>query len=334
MASTLVPVDAEERDIRLDRWFRRHYPAVPHGHLAKLLRTGQVRVDGKRASAGQRLLPGQQIRVPPINDRAAPPPAKSRAAVSEHQAETVREWVIHRDASVIAINKPSGLAVQGGTRIVRNLDAMLDALAFDGERPRLVHRLDKDTSGVLLLARTATAAAKLAEAFRHRDTQKIYWALVVGYPRPASGVINARIAKRAVTPGGKEKMVAGGSGAPAKTLYSTVETCATTAAWLRLQPVTGRTHQLRVHCASIGTPIIGDSKYGGSRTSNTYTRIPGLPKKLHLHAAGITIPHPDTGKPLTVRAPLTGHMAKSWAFLGLHPNAPGAWPDPNERPPK
>ena len=321
MSATLVPVAAEERDVRLDRWFRRHFPQVPHGHLAKLLRTGQVRVDGKRARANQRLLPGQQIRVPPLADRAAPPPQKSRPTVTDQHAAAAREWVIHRDAAVIAINKPSGLAVQGGSRLSRHLDAMLDALAFDGERPRLVHRLDKDTSGVLLLARTAPAAAKLAEAFRAHDTRKIYWALVVGHPRPPSGVIKAPIAKRAAKPGGKEKMTAGAGGAPAKTLYDTVETCATTATWLRLQPVTGRTHQLRVHTASIGHPIVGDAKYGGP-----VTRVPGLPKKLHLHAAGITIPHPDTGKPLTLRAPLTGHMAKSWAFLGLHPNNPDAWP--------
>ncbi len=347
MSVTMQPVAPDERDIRLDRWFRRHYPLLPHSRLSKLLRTGQVRVDGKRAQAGQRLSPGQQIRVPPLalnidgpvnasqgkETRAKTGPSKATPRVtSPDKAAQVQSWVIYRDDDVIAINKPSGLAVQGGTGTTQHLDAMLDDLAFEGERPRLVHRLDKDTSGVLLLARSAAMAAKLAEAFRDHTTQKTYWALVAGHPRPISGIINAPIAKRA-SPDGFEKMtpISGndpkdGKADKAQTYYDTIEVCGTRATWLRLRPVTGRTHQLRVHCAVLETPIVGDAKYGGPDA-----QIPGLPRKLHLHAAGITLPHPRTGRPLTARAPLTGHMAKSWAFLGLDPNAFGAWPEHDPR---
>jgi 23S rRNA pseudouridine955/2504/2580 synthase len=317
-----LEIAPDEADIRLDRWFRRHYPELTHGRLEKLLRTGQVRVDGKRAKAGLRLVAGQSVRVPPLQAapaRAAPPAPR----VSDADASALRDAVLHRDDEVIAIDKPPGLAVQGGSKTVRHLDLMLDALRFgSSERPRLVHRLDKDTSGVLLLARSAAAAGRLAAAFRDREAKKIYWALVVGRPSPRQGRIDLALAKLPGKSG--ERMVpagpTGGSGAAAPagakqaiTLYTTIESAGNEASWLALWPRTGRTHQLRAHAAALGTPISGDGKYGGA---DSYLMGRGLSRKLHLHARRIVLPHPAGGV-LDVTAPLPPHMAQSWKFFGF-----------------
>jgi 23S rRNA pseudouridine955/2504/2580 synthase len=307
-------VAPDDEDIRLDRWFRRIAPGLTHGRLEKLLRTGQVRVDGKRAKASQRLKPGQQVRVPPLGEAPEPAPgAAARLALDPKLAAEVRGWVLHRDPDVIAIAKPAGLAVQGGSGTRRHLDAMLDALAFDAdERPRLVHRLDRDTSGVLLLARSAAAARRLADAFRGRDAQKLYWAIVAGSPERDAGTIDLPLAKK---PGrsGEQVVVDRENGQRAVTGLRVIDRAGRRAAWLALWPHTGRTHQLRVHCAAIGTPILGDGKYGGREAF-----LPGaeVAKRLHLHARRIDIAHPAGGR-LVVTAPLPADLQATWRFFGF-----------------
>jgi 23S rRNA pseudouridine955/2504/2580 synthase len=316
-------IAAQDADIRLDRWFRRHYPQLGHGRLEKLLRTGQVRVDGGRAKASTRLATGQKVRVPPLPDAAAARPPRDPAPPSREDAAWLRGLMIHRDDDILALNKPPGLPVQGGSKVERHLDAMLDALRFDAaERPRLVHRLDKETSGVLVLARSAAAAAWLARAFRGKDVVKTYWALVAGVPHPRRGRIDLAVGKRAADEDAGERVRPDPQdGKPASTLYAVVDHASSAAAWLALRPLTGRTHQLRVHCAALGTPILGDGKYGGPKAF-----LRGLPggKVLQLHAYAITVPR-RAGRPLTLAAPLSAEARDAWSFLGFHP---AAWRDP------
>ena len=311
---TLI-VSPEEAELRLDRWFRRHFPALSHGMLEKWLRAGNVRVDGKRAKSNQRLDAGQSIRVPPLPTGPAPVAEARPVAVDPRTARMLMDAVLYMDDDVIVLNKPPGLAVQGGTGMADNhLDAMLDALRFDApERPRLVHRLDKDTSGVLLLGRTASATAKLAASFKSRAARKCYWALVVGLPQYPQGRIDAPLAKL----GGKgaEKVaVDEDDGKHAVTYYRVVDNALKRAAWLEMEPRTGRTHQLRVHCVLLGTPIMGDGKYGGKEALIEGT---GVSRKLHLHARAIRLPHPRTKAILEVVAPLPAHIKASLAFFGF-----------------
>jgi 23S rRNA pseudouridine955/2504/2580 synthase len=317
-----LTISPEESETRLDRWFRRHFPSVGHGLLEKWLRTGQVRVDGKRAKANHRLEAGQTVRVPPLPAEEAPagkarPP---RTPVDAKTAQMLRDAVLYRDDDVIVLNKPPGLAVQGGTGMSdRHLDAMLDALMFErDDRPRLVHRLDKDTSGVLLLGRTAQATAKLAAAFKSRQARKCYWALVVGVPKIAQGRIDAALAK---LPGraGEKMAVDEDDGKHAVTYYRIVDSALKRAAWLELEPRTGRTHQLRAHCTLLGTPILGDGKYGAAEAFIAGT---GISRKLHLHARALRLPHPRGGM-LEVVAPLPDHMAGSFEFFGFDTKAAG-----------
>jgi 23S rRNA pseudouridine955/2504/2580 synthase len=315
-------VVADEDGMRLDRWFRRHYPALGHGHLEKLLRTGQVRVDGRRAKAATRLEAGQDVRVPPLKPEAAgdaPRPPRAPRPVSDREAAELRARVLHRDPDVLVIDKPFGLAVQGGTGTTKHLDAMLDALRFDAdERPRLVHRLDRDTSGCLVLARNAFAARHLADAFRSRDTLKVYWAVVVGVPERLEGRIDLPLAK-AASPRGERVAADPDEGKRAITDFAVVERAHRRAAWVALWPRTGRTHQLRVHMAAIGTPILGDGKYGGADAA-----IAGadLPDRLHLHARRVVVPHPRGGR-VDVTAPLPQHMRATWDYFGFGPDTEG-----------
>jgi 23S rRNA pseudouridine955/2504/2580 synthase len=315
----LVTVSEADAETRLDRWFKRHFPGVAHGRLEKLLRTGQVRVDGARAKASTRLDAGVTIRVPPLDDdaelkveRSTGDPVRPRE-LTPADIESLRKLVLYRDAEVIAIDKPHGLAVQGGTGMSKHLDGMLEALMFDSpERPRLVHRLDKDTSGVLLLARSAQAAQWLAKAFREKTARKVYWAISVGVPKPWRGRIDLPVGK--AQDGDREKVVADeDEGKDAVTYYTVVENAAQKAAWLALMPLTGRTHQLRVHCQALGTPILGDGKYGGPTA-----RLSGVEhnRLLHLHARSIRLDRPD-GSVLSVTAPLPPHMAETWKFFGF-----------------
>lgn len=307
-----VAVAAVDAEIRLDRWFKRHFPELSHGKLEQLLRTGQIRLDGKRAAARDRVTVGQIVRVPPLPTAAARPPASRPAEPDARDIKMIRSRILHRDDDVIVIDKPHGLAVQGGTNTERHLDALLDGLKFGAEeRPRLVHRLDKDTSGVLVLARHARAAAALAGAFRSKTARKVYWAAVVGAPEPRRGRIDRRLAKLPGRLG--ERVVADDDGKRAVTYYRTVAHAGNRVTWLALEPVTGRTHQLRAHCAAIGTPILGDGKYGGAAT-----HVAGVPgnRRLHLHARALAIPHPGGGT-LVVMAPLPPHMRETWDFFGF-----------------
>lgn len=309
-ARTLLVVEADA-DIRLDRWFKRMFPELAHGRLEKLLRTGQIRVDGKRVEAGARLTPGQAIRVPPM---AAVRPSTPKP-IDERAAAMLTRAILHRDRDVLVLDKPPGLAVQGGTGTVLHVDGLLDALRFEAEeRPRLVHRLDRDTSGVLVLARNARAAAALAREFKRREAEKIYWAVVAGVPDPRAGTIDLPLSKQG-GPDGERMAADKAAGQRAVTRYEIVETAYKRAAWLALEPETGRTHQLRVHCAALGTPILGDGKYGGAAA---FLAGDELSDRLHLHARRIRIAHPAGGV-LDVTAPLPPHMRDTWRFLGFNP---------------
>jgi 23S rRNA pseudouridine955/2504/2580 synthase len=313
-------VGADEAEVRLDRWFRRHYPEVGHGRLQKLLRTGQVRIDGRRAQANARLSPGQTIRIPPLP--AEPPPFEPTRTgpdrIDPDDVRWLRSRILFEDHALMVLDKPPGLAVQGGTGTRRHLDGMLRSLAAGGERPRLVHRLDRDTSGVLVVAKTAAAAAKLTAAFRQHRVDKLYWALVVGRPPAAQGRIDRPLAKQP-GPGG-ERVGASADGVAARTDYRVVARAGRIASWLALKPLTGRTHQLRAHCALLGVPIIGDGKYGGAAAHPG-----GAPKGLMLHAREIRLPHPDEGV-LALTAPLAGAILAGFRWLGFEPDPslPGA----------
>jgi 23S rRNA pseudouridine955/2504/2580 synthase len=308
-----IPVAADDGETRLDRWFKRHYPGLGHGRLEKLLRTGQVRIDGHRAKAGDRVAPGQLIRVPPLGDLSTPPPRPGPPALRPRDIAMLQKAVLHIDDDLMVIDKPPGLAVQGGTGTERHLDAMLDALRYGQERPRLVHRLDRDTSGVLVLARSAAVAATLAKAFRDKATQKIYWAAVVGLPKPRRGRIDQPLAKLP-GPAGERVVPDEEDGKRAVTWYRTVSHAGDKLAWLALQPITGRTHQLRAHCVTLGTTILGDGKYGGAAAHPA-----GVPnaRQLHLHARALALPRPGGGR-LVVTAPLPLHMRETWAFFGFN----------------
>ncbi len=303
---------------RLDRWFRRAYPQVTHGRLEKLLRSGQVRVDGKRVKASYRLQVGQSVRVPPLPDPdGTRPPARpsTKLDLSTEEIESLRQRILYRDESVIALDKPAGLAVQGGSGQKRHLDAMLDALRFGADdRPRLVHRLDKDTCGVLLLARNATVARALTASFRGHAVQKVYWAAVAGVPAQKRGRILLPLAKQD-GPGGEKVATDAAAGQHAETLFQLVETWRRKISWLVLMPLTGRTHQLRVHCAAMGTPILGDGKYGGRAA---FASGLDLPRRLMLQANEIALPHPVDGTTLRVSAPLPEHMSEVWRHGGFN----------------
>jgi 23S rRNA pseudouridine955/2504/2580 synthase len=312
-------VAADEGEVRLDRWFRRHFPEIAHGRLQRLLRTGQVRVDGRRAQASARLSPGQRIRIPPLpGDEPRPEPARAPARVDPADAEWLRSRILFEDHALLVLDKPAGLAVQGGTGTRRHLDGMLQAWSAGGERPRLVHRLDRDTSGLLVVAKTAAAATSLTAAFRRHQVDKLYWALVAGRPRAAQGSIDRPLAKQ-VGRGG-ERVMATGTGAPARTAYRVVARAGRIASWLALKPLTGRTHQLRAHCAVLGTPIIGDGKYGGADAHPA-----GAPKGLMLHARELRLPHPDGGV-LELGAPPSPTLLAGFRWLGFEPDPrlPGA----------
>lgn len=309
-----VEVSEDDGHGRIDRWLRRHYPQLTQSLVEKLLRTGQVRVDGARAKASDRVSPGQKVRVPPLPEEA---PRGRESGISAKDEAFVRSLVLQRDADVIVLNKPAALAVQGGEKTARHLDAMLDGLKFDAEkRPKLVHRLDRDTTGCLVLARHPRAAAALGEAFRDRDTDKIYWAVVLGAPRPKVGEIRGWMRK---APGPRDadreqmqRAVQSDEGAVhAITQYAVLSEAAQRAAWVALRPVTGRTHQLRFHLAEIGHAIAGDRKYRCDRPTPG-----GLEKTLLLHARAIRLPHPSGGE-LRAQAPLPPAMEQAFDALGF-----------------
>lgn len=312
-------VGYDDDGIRLDRWFKRHLPETSFNLVSRWARTGQLRIDGKRATPGDRIEAGQIIRVPPADPLAEPvvksaPPKRAKERVELPEDETVfaESLVIHRDKDALVLNKPPGLATQGGTGTTEHVDRLLDALWFEAEgRPKLVHRLDKDTSGALLVARNSRAAAHFAKAFSSRTARKVYWALVMGVPAIEDGMIELPIAKQPGT-GGEKMYVDEKEGSPARTRYRVVEAAGSTCAWLELQPFTGRTHQLRVHLSAIGHPIVGDGKYGGRDAFLTGT----ISRKMHLHARRIRVDALE-GSQIDVTAELPEHIAESFDHLGF-----------------
>jgi 23S rRNA pseudouridine955/2504/2580 synthase len=350
MNAQTLQVTEDEDGMRLDRWFKRRLPTLSLSHLNKIVRTGQVRVDGGRVKTATRLAAGQKVRVPPLE--VEPPPPKPK--ISEADARAIRDMILYEDKDLMVLNKPYGLAVQGGSGTKRHIDGMLASLAnAAGERPVLVHRLDRDTSGVLLVAKSRRMAAELGEIFRSRKAQKIYWALVEGVPKPAQGRISLFLAKgeamgeaRAAPRGRKdqkdhtlkEKMRVAKHGEEdaqhSVTYYAVVDKIPSRLAWLSMKPITGRTHQLRAHAEAIGHPIVGDPKYHGDpkdpRRKDPALAVPdGVEHKLHLLARRLVLPHPRGGT-LDVTAPLPPHMQKSFDMFGFDVKGP----DPIEAAPE
>jgi 23S rRNA pseudouridine955/2504/2580 synthase len=309
-AASSITITASENGMRLDRWFRQRYPQIAYGHMQKMFRSGQVRVNGKRAKASLRLADGQCVRIPPLHDNEGI--ATTGQKPNQKHKALARSMVLYMDEHIMAINKPPGLAVQGGSGTTEHLDAMLCWLQYNAkERPRLVHRLDKDTSGVLLLARSREAAATISEQLKCRKLHKTYWALVIGKPQPETGKLDVPLAKTSV--GGMQKVRPADDGKSAVTTYRLIDNAAECFAWLEMQPLTGRTHQLRAHAALMGHPIVGDGKYGGAKAHPGT----GIARKLHLHSQAIELPLPTGSKTIRITAPLSEHMLETWQLLGF-----------------
>jgi len=305
MSEKVAFVKVEEKDApcRLDRWFKRYYPMLSHGALEKLLRGKNIRVNGIKATADLRLQTGDEIRVPPM-PQVSP---KIERALSPNDIQFIQSLVIYKDKDLIVLNKPAGLAVQGGSKTFRHIDGLSEGLKFGAEKPKLVHRLDKETSGVLVLARNVKTAGLLTKAFESKEAKKVYWAVVHGCPEKMQGIIEAPLLKKSAKNGG-EMVQVDAKGQYAKSLYEVMDTTGDFSL-LRLMPLTGRTHQLRVHCAYIGCPIVGDEKYGGFF-------VDGLDKKMFLHAKALQIPLSGQKK-LKIEALLPEYMKKSFSFFNF-----------------
>jgi 23S rRNA pseudouridine955/2504/2580 synthase len=314
-----IAVKHEEAGQRLDRWFKAHFPDVSNGYLQKLLRSGQVRIDSRRVQANERLEPGMQIRVPKVVrlPPKAGPVVKSGPVVSKGDRDQIERMIIFEDDYVLILNKPFGIAVQGGTGTSRHIDGLLAGMADRfGDRPRLVHRLDRDTTGILLVAKTRDAAGKLGKIFQTRSAAKTYWALVKGTPKPAQGKVEAALVKAAGPDGDRVRKALPGEqevAMHATTHYSVIDRVGHAASWVSLKPVTGRQHQLRAHMALIGCPIVGDNKYDGEDVLVDS----GIDRVLHLHARRLILPHPDGKNRIDITATLPPHMLKTWDMLGL-----------------
>jgi 23S rRNA pseudouridine955/2504/2580 synthase len=310
-----VAVTADESGMRVDRFLEARFPGLSFSHIQRVIRKGEVRVEGKRTQPKNRLVEGQSVRIPPLR-LEQPKPRAGAGEGDEKTREFLKSITLYEDPDVLVLNKPMGLAVQGGSGTVRHLDGMLDVLRdAGGQRPRLVHRLDKDTAGCLLVAKTRFAAAALAKTFRSRSARKIYWALVAGVPKPRQGRISTFLAKEEREEESFMRIARHGEkgASHAVTYYAVIETSGPALSWISLKPVTGRTHQLRAHMAHINHPIVGDPKY----FSRENWELPGgMQNKLHLLARRIVAPHPRGGV-IDATAPLPPHMQQSWNLLGL-----------------
>lgn len=311
-----LTVEPDEADMRVDRFLVARFPQLAFTHIQRIVRKGELRVDGKRAQPSERLLAGQKVRIPPLKLDQPRPVARS-AAKDQDDRDFLKSITLYEDKDVLVINKPMGLAVQGGSGTTRHVDGLLECMRdAEGQKPRLVHRLDKDTAGCLVIAKTRFAASTMAKSFRSRSTRKIYWALVAGVPRVRQGRISTYLAKEGDEGDARMRVARhGDEGAShALTYYAVVDTAAHKLAWVSLKPVTGRTHQLRAHTAHIGHPIVGDPKYFDIEN----WELPGgIQNKLHLLARRIVIAHPRTGKPIDITAPLPPHMQQSFNLLGF-----------------
>jgi 23S rRNA pseudouridine955/2504/2580 synthase len=317
-----IKVASADAGLRLDKWFKNHFPDVTYGYLQKLLRSGQVRVDSKRVEANARLAAGAEIRVPKV----ARLPAKANPSINPPKGltkadrDTIERMILFEDDDILILNKPFGIAVQGGTGTTRHIDGLLAGMVDRfGDRPRLVHRLDRDTTGILLVAKHRDAAAKLGRTFQTRSAAKTYWALVKGVPKPPQGKIEAALVKAAGPDGDRVRKALPGEqeeAMHATTHYSVIDRVGHKASWVSLKPVTGRQHQLRAHMAMIGCPIVGDNKYDGEDVLVDS----GLEQKLHLHARRLILPHPNGRDRIDITATLPPHMVKAWEMLGLDAN--------------
>ena len=314
-----VVVASDEDGMRVDRFLAARFPGLNFVRVQSMIRKGELRVDGGRIKANGRLRAGQSVRVPPLRIEADGPPRRDHGGDAKTR-DFLKSITLYEDADMLVLNKPMGLAVQGGSGTTRHVDGMLDEItAKDGQRARLVHRLDKDTAGCLLIAKNRLSAAELTKTFRTRSAQKVYWALVAGVPRVHQGRVSTYLAKDEEAEAKHEAKMKvaehGDEGAQhALTYYAVLEKAARICAWVSLKPVTGRTHQLRAHMAHIGNPIIGDAKYFDR---DEWELPPGMQNKLHLLARRIRVPHPRTGKLVDVSAPLPPHMKQSWNMLGF-----------------
>ncbi len=326
MKDDMLAVKPGEAGMRLDRWLKAHFPAVPHSLVQKLLRNGAIRVNGGRAKADSRVESGQQVKVRSLASFDADKPAEGARpslrppqGVSKADRDFIERAILYEDDELMVLNKPYGIAVQGGTRTLRHIDGMLANMEDRfGERPRLVHRLDRDTSGVLLVAKKREVAGRMGKLFQTRSVQKIYWALVKGIPKPPQGKIEAALVKASGPDGDRVRKAQPGEQDVAQgavTHYSVIDRAGTKLAWMSLKPVTGRQHQLRAHMAIIGTPIVADGKYGGDKELG----VEGIEMKLHLHAHRLIVPRAK-GESLDITAPMPAHMRATWELLGLDPD--------------
>ena len=310
-----VAVTADESGMRVDRFLEARFPGLSFSHIQRIIRKGELRVNGKRAQPKDRLAAGQAVRIPPLRLDQPPPRAAENGADAQTRA-FLKSITLYEDADVLVFDKPMGLAVQGGSGTTRHVDGMLEVLRdAKGQRPRLVHRLDKDTAGCLVVAKTRFAATALAKTFRSRAARKIYWALVAGVPRPRQGRISTYLAKEEREDESLMRIARHGEegASHAVTYYAVVDTAARQLSWVSLKPVTGRTHQLRAHMAHIGHPIVGDPKYF---MKENWDMPGGMQNRLHLMARRIVLPHPRGGV-IDVTAPLPAHMRQSWNLIGF-----------------
>ncbi len=322
---TFYNVSFEDQDQRLDRWLKRQFPTINQIKIEKWCRKGEIRINSGRVKPSKRLVLGEVVRVPPIENVERS--VKHRVKVfSESDVDMIKQTVIYEDCHLLVLNKPAGLAVQGGSgQKDRHVDALSEVFRHDSvEKPKLVHRLDKHTSGILLLAKDRKTAEIMTKSFRSKRVRKIYWALVAGIPKTDVGTVRLSLNKTKLA-SGLEKMVSISATEEMNfpnskrsiTDYVVIEKVSQRATWLGLSPITGRTHQLRSHMAAIGCPIIGDTKYGTKEQANSGegwgAQIGGMiSRKLHLHARSITFEHPITKQEVFFEADLPTHMAKAW----------------------